>query len=120
MDSYEELDFNQAEKLVQKRQFFRRRPKKSADIVARLMARKGYGQQQSTNQLVDAWNVVVGDNWREQTRVGVIRRGVLEVMVGSSVLNQRLEFEKKKLLAGLQAQLPKTTIKDIRFKIGNV
>ena len=84
------------------------------------MARKGYGQQQTIRQLDEVWRAIAARSWRAQTRVGVIRGGVLEVIVGNSVLNQRLEFEKKKLLAELQQQLPKNKIRDIRFRIGNV
>ena len=119
-DPYEELDFDQAEQLVRKRQRFHRRPKRMADVIARLMARKGYGQQQSADEIRAAWNVIAGDQWQSQTRVGVIRRGVLEVIVGNSVLNQRLEFEKRRLLTELRKQLPQVNINDIRFRIGNV
>ncbi len=119
-ESYDELDFDQASDLVKGRQRFRRRPKTSSKLIANLMARKGYGQQKSADQLSEAWSAVAGETWRNQTRVGLIRRGVLEVVVGSSVLNQRLEFEKKKLLGKLKVQLPKTNITDIRFRIGNV
>ena len=119
-DPYEELDFEQADELVQKRQRFRRRPKKMADVIARLMARKGYGQQQTSDQLREAWDAVAGETWRSQTRVGLVRRGVLEVFVASSTLNQRLEFEKQNLLTGLQQRLPQVKLSDIRFRIGNV
>jgi hypothetical protein len=119
-DADDELDFNQAEKLVRQRQRFRRRPKKSANLVAQLMARKGYGQQQAIRELDDVWSAIAADTWRMQTRVGVIRGGILEVVFGNSVLNKRLEFDKKRLLAELQRQLPKNNIRDIRFRIGNL
>lgn len=120
IDPYEELDFNQAARLVRNRQRFTRRPKKSADIVSQLMARKGYGQLAANNELQQVWQRMVADQWRGQTRAGLIRNGVLEVMVANSVLNQRLEFEKKSLLAKLQQKLPQAKIRDIRFRIGNV
>ena len=61
IDPYEQLDFDNAQQLVGKRQRYIRKPKKSADVMARLLARKGYGQQQTSMQLVDAWNIVIGD-----------------------------------------------------------
>lgn len=119
-DPYEELDFNQAANLVRKRQRFARRPKRSADIVAQLMARKGYGQQTAAKELHQAWQEIAAESWQNQTRAGQIRKGVLEIFVANSVLNQRLEFEKRSLLAGLQQRLPQANIRDIRFRIGNV
>lgn len=118
-DADDELDFQQAQKLVRQRQYFRRGPKKSANLIAQLMARKGYAQQQLIRQLDEVWWAIAAESWREQTRAGAIRGGVLEIVVGSSVLNQRLEFEKKRLLAELQSLLPKNNIRDIRFRIGN-
>lgn len=119
-DSWEERDFEDADHLVRKRQVFDRRPKSAKNLVTRLMARKGYNQQQSTNELSEAWDLVAADQWRNQTQVGNIRRGILEVIVTTSALNQRLEFEKKRLLAELKKQLPQTNLKDIRFRIGNL
>lgn len=119
-DSDEELDFQQANDLVHQRQRFKRKPRRSADIIARLMARKGYAQQQSADELIQAWARTADSGWRSQTRVGTIRRGVLEIVVGNSVLNQRLEFEKQKLLRQMADQLPHAGLKDIRFRIGNV
>ena len=116
----DELDFNQAAKLVGQRQRYRRGPKKSANLVAQLMARKGYGQQQSIRELDEIWSTIAADSWRPQTRVGVLRGGILEVVVGNSVLNQRLEFEKKRLLAEMQLRFPNNKIRDIRFRIGNL
>ena len=43
---YDELDFSQAHDLVKKRQRYFRRPKKPADLLAKLMARKGYAVNQ--------------------------------------------------------------------------
>jgi hypothetical protein len=119
-ESYEELDFRQAADLVKQRQRFTRRPRKSAEIVAQLMARKGYAQQSTTNELQETWKKVAPTACCDQTQAGQIRRGVLEVLVANSVLHHRLEFEKTTLLSELQKQLPNAKIRDIRFRIGNV
>lgn len=117
--NYDEQDFNNAEKLVRGRQFFSRRPKQMGNVVAQLMARKGYGQEKSNAELSTAWQNIVGERFKNQTSVGTIRRGVLEVIVGNSLLNQRLEFEKKRLLTELNNRLPQIKLKNIRFRIGN-
>ena len=108
---YDEQDFDQANDLVKSRQRFFRRPKRPADILGRLMARKGYAQTETANELEVTWNDIVGAKWKTETKVGTIRQGVLEVMVSSSVVNQQLGFKKKQLLSELQTRLPKNNIK---------
>lgn len=118
--SYEEQDFNQANDLVKQRQRFSRRPKRMGNILAQLMARKGYAQDQSHSELESIWIEIAGPEWQQNTKVGVIRQGVLEIVVSNSSANQQLNFKKRKLLAELQARLPKNNIKDLRFRTGNV
>jgi predicted nucleic acid-binding Zn ribbon protein len=117
---YDEQDFDEASRLVKSRQYFQRRPQRAAELIAKLMARKGYGQASAVSELLTAWQSVTTESWREQTQPGNIRRGVLEVIVANSVLLQTLEFEKKNILSVLQQQLPQNQIKDIRFRIGNI
>ena len=117
---YDELDFDQANDLVKSRQRYFRRPKRPADILGKLMARKGYAQTQTSNELEVTWNEIVGPKWKNETKVGTIRQGVLEIMVSSSAVNQQLGFKKKQLLAELQTRLPKNNLKNLRFKLGNV
>lgn len=83
------------------------------------MARKGFSQQESRTELAGVWRSLVGDTLGKKTRVGQLRRNVLEVFVSSSAVNQQLSFKKTQLVKQLQQQLPKEKIKDIRFKIGS-
>lgn len=118
--NYEELDFDNAQNLVQKRQRFRRRPKRTADLLSQLFARKGYGQSQSINELEEAWEIAAGPKFCKSTKAGKINRGVLEIHVASSAAIQQLGFHKKQLLSAMQQQLPHNKIHDLRFKLGNV
>lgn len=115
--SYEEQDFSDAEATVRKRRRYQARPKKTADLLGQLMARKGYNQIESQDELGQQWMELVGETYGSKTRVGVLRSGVLEVLVDSSAARQQLEFEKRKLVKQLQAKLPQNKIKDIRFKV---
>ncbi|MFT5300813.1 MAG: hypothetical protein ACI87E_000439 [Mariniblastus sp.] len=117
---YDELDFSQANELVKSRQRYFRRPKRPADILSRLMARKGYAQTETANELEDTWNQVAGEKWKSKTKVGIVRAGVLEILVCNSSANQQLGFQKKKILTELQQKLPKNNLKDLRFTIGNI
>ncbi len=119
-EPYDELDFAQAQDLVKSRQRHFRRPKSAAQVLGHLMARKGYAQTESANELESVWNNIVEPKWKMKTKVGAIRRGVLEITVSNSNVNQHLEFAKRKLLTELQTQLPKYNLKDLRFRVGNV
>jgi hypothetical protein len=117
---YDEQDFEQANDLVKSRQRYFRRPKRPADILGQLMARKGYAQTETANELEVTWNEIVGTQWKAKTKVGSIRQGVLEIIVSNSAVNQQLEFKKSKILAELQSQLPKNNFKDLRFRVGKI
>ena len=115
-----ELDFRQADELVNQRQRFQRRAKKASELINYLLARKGYAQTQSKTELSESWRAVAGKKWQNKTMVGNIRRGVLEVVVESSAAHQQLEFIKNKLLKSIQTQLPQNNIRDIKFRVGNI
>ena len=83
------------------------------------MARTGFSQQESRQELSSVWVTLVGETLSNKTRVGQLKRNVLEVFVSSSAVNQQLSFKKAQLVKQLQQQLPKEKIKDIRFKIGS-
>ncbi len=96
------------------------RPKPIGDIVAQLMARRGYAHEQSAAALQDAWQAAVGGPLGRFTRAGAVRRGVLEVFIGNSTLLQELTFQKSTLLEKLQAQLPDAKLRDLRFRVGAI
>lgn len=116
---YEEEEFANAQNQVQNRQRFRRRPKQAADLLSRLMARKGYSQLDSQQELVAAWNEIIGPTLRDKTQIAQVRGGILEIIVSSSAVHQQLVFTKAELLKKLQARWSQK-IKDIRFKVGSV
>lgn len=115
--SYEEEDFANAHDLVNKRQRFVRRPKRTADLLGQLMARKGYNQVEAQDELGQAWLETIDDRFKSKTRIGMVRGGVLEVLVDSSAARQQLEFQKRQIVKQLQKRLPKGKIKDLRFKV---
>jgi predicted nucleic acid-binding Zn ribbon protein len=100
-----------------------RGPEPLKEILARLFTARGWGRRQDRLRLEEAWadalaacGVAGGP-----TRVGALRRGVLEVMVGNTVLLQELaNFHKRPLLEQLRRRLPGTTVTDLRFRAGVV
>jgi predicted nucleic acid-binding Zn ribbon protein len=98
----------------------RARPKKIGDVVSQLLARRGYAQQAASTELADTWKRAVGEAVAGQTRVGAVRRGILEIVVANSAVSQELTFRKAQLLAELASRLPEHKITSIRFRTGNV
>ncbi|MEI7461426.1 MAG: DUF721 domain-containing protein [Pirellula sp.] len=91
------------------------RPKTISSILDRLIVERGYSNEQSTLLLQEQWKIAVGDEFYSQSRVGKIKRGVLQVLVTNMIVISELEFGKQKALRHLQASLPDFKLKDIRF-----
>jgi len=96
-------------------------PRPLSDILGELFTVRGYGRLRARQELEDAWSAAVGEPNSCQTRLGEVRRGVLNVTVAHSALLEELAaFHKPALLAALRSGAPATTIHDIRFRVGAV
>jgi predicted nucleic acid-binding Zn ribbon protein len=96
-----------------------RGPEKLGDILGRLFTAKGWGRRQDRLRLEEAWSAAVGAVHAAHTRVGALRRGVLEVVVDNAPLMQELaHFQKRRLLEQLRQRLPGQTLNDLRFRAG--
>lgn len=70
-------------------------------------------------RLEGAWVDAIGPKLVGYTRLGSLRRGVLEVLVENAVVLQELShFHKRGLLERLRARLPGVTLTDLRFRAG--
>ena len=99
----------------------RRGARPLSDILGELFATRGYGRLRGLKELEDAWNAAVGEPQCHQTRVGEVRRGVLNVTVAHSTLLEELAaYRKPALLASLRRDASGTSIHDIRFRIGPI
>lgn len=97
-----------------------RGPQPIGDILAELMARKGFARARGEEACQAAWQEAVGRPVGQYTRTGKLRRGSLEIFVANSMLIQELTFQKAGLLKSLREKLPDENIRDFRFKVGNV
>jgi predicted nucleic acid-binding Zn ribbon protein len=94
-------------------------PENLAEVLSRLFTSRGWGRRTERVRLEETWAAVVGPAVLAETRVGGLRRGVLEVEVRTGVLMQELaQFHKRPLLAKLRQALPGTTITDLKFRAG--
>ena len=99
----------------------RRGPKALGDVLGDLFAARGYGRLRAVTELQNAWNAAVGEPGCRQTRLGEVRRGVLNVTVAHPTLLEELAaFQKPALLAALRQNAPGTVVHDIRFRVGPI
>jgi predicted nucleic acid-binding Zn ribbon protein len=95
-------------------------PKKIGDVLAQLVARRGYAREQSSAALEAAWQQAAGEQLAKFTRVGSIRGGTLEVTVANNLLVQEMGFQKADLIERLQRLSPDQKITNLRFRVGQV
>ncbi|WP_435018091.1 DUF721 domain-containing protein [Tundrisphaera sp. TA3] len=99
----------------------RREPKALSDILGNLFAARGYGRLMGAGELEAAWNAAVGEPASRQTKVGAVRRGILNVTVAHPILIDELSsYRKPEILAALRREAPGTPIHDIRFRVGPI
>jgi hypothetical protein len=92
-------------------------PKRIGDLLGLIMAKYGYAQSAGRGELEKAWEEIVERRIRERTRLGPIRRGILEVAVDSGSLLADLEgFHKHEILLQLQQKMGSAAIKGIKFR----
>jgi len=90
------------------------------DVLANLLARRGYARVESASACTEAWQEAAGEKMAQHSRVGNVRRGVLEVTVRNSAVLQELTFQKTQLLGDLGRLLADQKIRDLRFRIGTI
>lgn len=115
-----EQEFAQAQKLLATRRISAKMPSPIGKFASRVLSKHAVASEQAVNQVEQAWEQVTQGAWKQVTRVGLLKRGKLEVLVANSMINQQLTWEKKRILAGMQQALPSTTISEIVFRIGAV
>ena len=97
-----------------------RGPQRIGDVLANVMARRGYENQQSSEELEATWLQAAGQKLAGVSRPGSLRRGTLEIVVKNSLALQELTFQQKKILRDLNTAYSPKTIKELRFRVGNI
>jgi hypothetical protein len=96
------------------------KPRQIGDVLAQLIARRGYAREQSTAAIEGAWQQAAGQQFASVSRAGALRRGTLEVLVSNNLLAQELGFQQHELIARLEKLSPQSKITKLRFRIGPV
>src|SRR5258708_39643944 len=90
-----------------------------SDILGGLFATRGFGRLRALKELEDAWNTAVGEPGCRQTRLGEVRRGVLNVTVAHpTLLEELVAFQKPMLLAALRRGAPGGLVPALRVPVG--
>jgi len=97
-----------------------RGPQAIGDVLGELMARRGFARVQTASAYEAAWREASGPLLARYTRVGALRRGILEVIAANSMVVQELGFQKSVLLRNLADRLPDEGIEGLRFRVGNI
>ena len=95
------------------------RPERIGRIVTRIMARHGFNRQISSEQLEQVWRDAVGETMAAQTRLGSLRRGVLEVFVSHPLIRQELSFHQTELTEALNQASRDFKIRRLKLKQTN-
>ncbi len=103
---------------IRNRQRFLAEPKQLADVISRLMARRGYAQQKSNDELRAVWAKTVGMRLAADSLPGNVRAGVLEIYVRNSSVLQELTFVKRRLLKQFNQNAEHQSVRDFRFRVG--
>ena len=88
------------------------------EALSQLLAKRGYAQVQTAAGCEAAWREAVGAKLAADSRPGIVKRGVLEVLVRNPSVSSELGFVKAKVVKTLQKLIPDHKIKDMRFRVG--
>ncbi len=95
-------------------------PRRMADVVNGLLAKRGIAQVRATEDLEAQWHLAVGPALARKSRPTRVRNGVLEVIVESSIVLQELNFQKRQLTEKMSKNQTTQQLRDIRFRVGVV
>ncbi|MFN0078662.1 MAG: DUF721 domain-containing protein [Prosthecobacter sp.] len=91
---------------------------KVGDLATQIMAKYGMANRVKLEDILAAWEEIVGTFLFKMTRPDAFERGVLTVRLIQPSAHHALMQEKVKILKRLQGKLPDAKIKDIRFRHG--
>lgn len=89
-----------------------------ADLAVKIVAQCGLANRVKLEDVLAAWEEVVGAFLFKLTRPDAIERGILTVRLMQPSAHHALSLEKAKILKRLQTKLPDARIRDIRFRHG--
>lgn len=107
---------------IRRRQFRPKTAESMANLIGRLMARKGYGQEKNSQRYQQAWQSAVQElgPLGSMSRPGNLRNGVLEILVSHSAALQEFKFQEVTLLERVQQRLSDQGIRGLKFRVARI
>ncbi len=92
------------------------RPSRLGDVLSRLIRSRGLVETSAVEQLNAVWKQVAGAEIGARSTVNKLRDGVLEIAVSNgAVLEQLRSYLHQTMLEKVQAALPESQIRIIRY-----
>ena len=91
-----------------------------ANVLSKLISKRGYAQVQTTTLEREVWVKVAGPRFATHTRPGKIRGTSWEIFVRNSVVLHELSFAHSQLVMKLRQEWPESKVKSLKFKLGPV
>ncbi len=88
------------------------------DLAVKIMAQSGLANRVKLEDILAAWEEIVGTFLFKLSRPDSMERGILTVRLMQPTAHHALSMEKGKILKRLQAKLPEAKIRDLRFRHG--
>ena len=90
---------------------------KIGDLVPQLIARHGLQRRRNLEQIEEAWQQAIGEQFAAVTQVEKLYRGTLTIKVPHNAYVQELSFRQLELVETITALLEGEKIKKIRFVV---
>ena len=96
----------------------RTQPKPIGPVVGQVLSDLGLGGASAAFRIAELWPEAVGQEIARHCRPVIVRGGVLEAEVDSSVWCQQLQMQRPQLLEKLREVLGEDAPSDLRFRVG--
>lgn len=93
-------------------------PKPIGPVVGQVLGDLGLGGASAAFRIAELWSEAVGPEVASHCRPVMVRGGVLEAEVDSSVWCQQLQMQRPALLEKLRETLGEDAPSDLRFRVG--
>lgn len=96
----------------------RREPQGLRSLVTGVMGDLGLGDATAIIEVAERWEAAVGTDVARHARPSMLRAGLLEAQVDSSVWCQELTLRRREILAALRRELGDRAPTELRFFVG--
>ena len=107
-------------KEIMRRKYQQAKLQRIDEILSRALKKRHVPFHAEDRHLLDIWEKAVGPQVAAQSRPDNLKRDILIVKVSSSVWMQQLHFLKQEIIGKVNDLIGKSSIRDIRFCIGQL